>query len=614
MPKKQGLKKQRALLSREAREKVSGAALEHPDFGARRLSRFLRNAGIEAGEGSVRATLQKLNLHTRELRLKLLEERLLNENISLSEDQQRALHEFNPCLRERPMEHHFPGLLLIQDVIDLGALKNIGQTFLHTAVDPSCCLAFAVLSTSAEPANNISVLGDQSIPFYQQHRTALQAVVAGPGLAAGDPAYLRYLKSQGISLAQLPAGSGKNGFVERFEVCVRKDFLVEALQDQAIGGLEGLQAGFDNWLKRYNHTTPLPGYPTMGRPAMEVFRTAVRPAAETEPEPRAPARALADLSPRSLGKKTDRRPGREVWVFRALNAALVCLIAYFGWSVAWQFAGISEQQTGSAAEEGLQIAAPDRGKADIGMPLLPEDYKAIWDRNLFGVSAAAIPSAKLDKAAIEKIALASTDVGLRLIGTVVADDPKLNYAVIDIVATRDQGIFRERDRVGKAVIKSILRNTVIIETDHGDRRRLSVDEEPRKNAGTEQPLQALPAEVAATPAPPENIPAGDGTFQVSRNEVAASLSDIPRVIEESIISTPLNDGSPRGFHLGRLRAADALFRIGMRTGDVVKGVDDQEYGGPEDAELFLLRLAQGGHLSVLIERRGQPRKLDVLIE
>jgi type II secretory pathway component PulC len=52
----------------------------------------------------------------------------------------------------------------------------------------------------------------------------------------------------------------------------------------------------------------------------------------------------------------------------------------------------------------------------------------------------------------------------------------------------------------------------------------------------------------------------------------------------------------------------------MRTGDVVKGVDGQEYGGPEDAELFLRRLAQGGQISVLIERRGQPIKLDVLIE
>ena len=196
----------------------------------------------------------------------------------------------------------------------------------------------------------------------------------------------------------------------------------------------------------------------------------------------------------------------------------------------------------------------------------------------------------------------------------MADDPRLNYAVMDIIATRVQGIFRERDRVGKAVIKSILRNTVIVETENGERKRLSVDEDPMRNPGSGPPFQVLPAEVATAPAPPENYTAGDGASQVSRNEVIASFSDIPRVIEESVITIPVNDEDPHGFYLGRLRAADVLFRIGMRTGDVVKGVDSQEYGGPDDADLFLRRLTQGGHLSVLIERRGQPRKLDVLIE
>ena len=219
-------------MSRQAQEKISAAALEHPDFGVRRLSRFLENEGIEASEGTLRTALQKLNLHKRDLRLKLLEERLLNENIGLSEEQQRALHEFNPCLRERPMENHFPGLLLIQDVIDLGAVKNTGQTFLHAAVDPSCHLAFAILSASAEPADDISVLRDQAIPLYQRHETALQTVIAGPGLVAGDASYLSYLKSQGISLVELPAGSVKNGFVERFEGCVRRDYLVKAPQKE----------------------------------------------------------------------------------------------------------------------------------------------------------------------------------------------------------------------------------------------------------------------------------------------------------------------------------------------------------------------------------------------
>ena len=96
-------------------------------------------------------------------------------------------------------------------------------------------------------------------PLYRQHKIALQAVAAGPGLAVGNASYLSYLKSQGIRLGLLPAGLGTNGFIERFEVCVRKNFLADALRDQAVGGLEGLQAGFDDWLEPYTHATPRAG-------------------------------------------------------------------------------------------------------------------------------------------------------------------------------------------------------------------------------------------------------------------------------------------------------------------------------------------------------------------
>ena len=64
---------------------------------------------------------------------------------------------------------------------------------------------------------------------------------------------------------------------------------------------------------------------------------------------------------------------------------------------------------------------------------------------------------------MEKIAVAEKDLGLKLIGTVLASDPKLNYAVIDVAATRSQGVFREKEHVGGVLIKGISRNNVLIE-------------------------------------------------------------------------------------------------------------------------------------------------------
>ena len=34
----------------------------------------------------------------------------------------------------------------VRETVDLGQLKHIGRTFLHVAIDPSCCLAFAALA------------------------------------------------------------------------------------------------------------------------------------------------------------------------------------------------------------------------------------------------------------------------------------------------------------------------------------------------------------------------------------------------------------------------------------------------------------------------------------
>jgi len=74
----------------------------------------------------------------------------------------------------------------------------------------------------------------------------------------------------------------------------------------------------------------------------------------------------------------------------------------------------------------------DRAQA-AARPL--DDYHVVWDRNLFGVSKAALDASGREKMAVTKITMAGKDVGLKLIGTVVASNPKLNYAIIDVNAT-----------------------------------------------------------------------------------------------------------------------------------------------------------------------------------
>jgi hypothetical protein len=78
------------------------------------------------------------------------------------------------------------------------------------------------------------------------------------------------------------------------------------------------------------------------------------------------------------------------------------------------------------------------------------------------------PSAEKEAILLEKIAVADKNLGLSLVGTVLADDPKMNIAVIDNRSTRQQERYHEGDRIGEVLVKRIFWDTVIIETERGE--------------------------------------------------------------------------------------------------------------------------------------------------
>jgi type II secretion system protein C len=386
--------------------------------------------------------------------------------------------------------------------------------------------------------------------------------------------------------------------------------------------LEALKPGFEDWLEKFNRETMFHGYPLMGRIPFEAFRAAAEPkVAEERPEPETEpisfhlpvvAPALSPPAPRA-DEDSDWEPGRRIWAFRAVNAALICLIIYFGWMAAAMLLE-NRQLEGAliATATPPSTSSPILDEAHDKAPALDE-YHVVWERNLFGGSRAAEAPMKPEKVDVDKIAVAGKDVGLKLIGTVVANDPKLNYAAIDVAATREQAVFRENDRVGKTVIKAIFRNSVVIEMEGGQRRRLTIDEEPVKNPEAQQAGLGFPPESAAVSLNPDEIQ-GRSTFQVPRSEVPSTSEDIQAFIKKFNLTSENDQKKFGGFSVGRLRSSYLLYQLGMRTGDVIKGLDDYEFSTPQDLEYLFQRLSQGGNFTVRVERRGQPQKLSVLIE
>jgi hypothetical protein len=134
--------------------------------------------------------------------------------------------------------------------------------------------------------------------------------------------------------------------------------------------------------------------------------------------------------------------------------------------------------------------------------------------------------------------------------------------------------------VGKAVIKVILRNNVIIETEDGRRKRLTIDDENPTKPRTALEASDSSAAASATAAAPLKIHENPTIFQVPLKELAPSLISIRSALGEISASPQMSTGNPNGFYVGSLGPQSILLRLGLRPGDLIRGVDDEEFESP----------------------------------
>jgi len=257
-----------------------------------------------------------------------------------------------------------------------------------------------------------------------------------------------------------------------------------------------------------------------------------------------------------------------------------------------------------AAPSSIDIL-PIAAAVDAPSPLY--DYRMIWERNLFGVLKKDAPVPETERAA-ENFILAKKDLGLRLVGTVVADDPSLNRALIDDLNTRAQGIYSEGNSAGRVRIKKVLRNKVIIETAEGD-RLLAVD---FGGASESSDPEALAQPAVASRLGPQRVagrrPPGKSIL-LERAEVEASLADIGGLEQQLNLTAYVKDDQPAGFIIGHIPRQSILRKMGLKSSDAVMAVNGEAITGPDQAEAFFQTLKQGGNMTVKVRKgRGVRRR------
>jgi general secretion pathway protein C len=243
-----------------------------------------------------------------------------------------------------------------------------------------------------------------------------------------------------------------------------------------------------------------------------------------------------------------------------------------------------------------------------------DDYRNIWQRNLFNVSKDTLPAPQKEDA-LDKLAPARKDIGLKLVGTVAADNRRLSRAFIDHRSARQQAAYREGDRAGRVLIKKIMRNKVIIGTDNGDKLLTVENTETRQMAATRSAAQRAATIAAASSQTSKSLSPGARTrvFSLDREEVEASLADTDQILQEVQISPYMIADRPSGFRLGNIKADSVLAKMGLRNGVVITDVNGETITGPDQAARFFQTLKEGGDIAIKIKRRRRTIRIHLNI-
>jgi general secretion pathway protein C len=646
MASKRKSKKSTSRIPPKTAERVVAISLQHPELGARRLAPLLKKKRISISVAAIQNILRREGLQNREKRLTQIKRRAKKAQ-KPKPLPKKALPKITDEVAERICEISLKNL-------DLGA-KSLAPLVKKQGISVSSSAVYRILKhyglqtrakryakaaeISSEPVI-IPKTFPEKIPPEVEDRI-VEISLQNPECGARRLIPLLQQEEIFVSVSAVYRILKRDDLENRQKRLLKLEALqtLEGPPEPEIEGPEPIAEAVGTEPSPAADETPEPVFEPVVAVSVPPADKTPAPAEEPEPiaegvetEPIAAVDAAPETAPepaeveaaepaetarlerphlRKVPIKTIKKRGN--WVFYPLYLLLLLLIGYLGLHAARmiQYARL-ETGTLTVAES---ASADRRVKTESAASVQPlEGYRQIWERNLFNTGRVEQPDSK-EKIALAMLAPAKKDLGLALVGTVVADDPRLSRAIIDNRGIRKQEAYREGETAGKAKIKKILRNNVVITTADGD-ELLTVEV---KESGRIAPA-ALSKRVGsqASSAQPvtgtRRLNTRTSSISLKREEVAASLADIDGLMHQMPVTPYMQGEQASGFRITRIPRDSVLRKMGLRSRDVIVGIDDETITGPDQAADFFQRLAGGGEVTIKLKRRRRTRQIKLNIE
>ena len=120
--------------------------------------------------------------------------------------------------------------------------------------------------------------------------------------------------------------------------------------------------------------------------------------------------------------------------------------------------------------------------------------------------------------------------------------------------------------------------------------------------------------VAPVPRPgPQPLAAMDGVravggnrYEIDRKVIDQTLGDLNQIATQARIVPSFKNGVANGFKLFSIQPGSLYSAIGIENGDVLQRVNGYEINSPEKALELYQKLRESSHVTIELERNGQP--------
>lgn len=249
---------------------------------------------------------------------------------------------------------------------------------------------------------------------------------------------------------------------------------------------------------------------------------------------------------------------------------------------------------------GVQLSG--KHTPDIGVPRPPavmkqgkppiDYFSPLVERNLFASSEHGQITQEIKEEGLEN--LEPTSLKITLLGTVVGSEED-SFAIIEEKEGKKQALYKVGDSIQSAVVKGILRGKVIL-TVQGQDRILTIEEEAASRRTSEVARK-------------EPIREGE-SIAVNRSEVEESLKNVHQLLSQARVRPHFSGGKPDGLAIASIKRGSIFEKLGLKNGDIVKGLDGNDIKSPDDVLQMYKKLTLGSEVAIEIERAGEKQTLN----